>query len=161
VCKEGDEEMKRVKGGKKVIMGQIQTGTYNGTANRIQLFDGKFTTGYRIVSFEIAGDLPMAADDLSAVLSTEPKSALGQWDFADVEQFAWSSALSFGAGSIFDHRTIIRDDNMAIQDLWIQSYTTGEATAMNYKIVLEKYEFTAWDGASTMVRNQSQAGPPA
>lgn len=151
--------MKRVKDGTRVLMGQITTGTYNGSENRIQLFDGLFTTGYRIVEFEIAGDLPMAADDLSAVISTEPLSALGQWDWSDVQQLAWSSALSFGAASIFDHRTIIRPDNMAIEDLWINAYTSGEATEMNYKIVLEKFTFPAWDGAGILVENLSQAGP--
>jgi len=151
--------MKRVKDGTRVLMGQITTGTYNGSENRIQLFDGLFTTGYRIVEFEIAGDLPLAADDVSSVISTEPLSALGQWDWSDVQQLAWSSALSFGAGSIFDHRTILRPDNMAIEDLWINAYTTGEATEMNYKIVLEKFTFPAWDGAGILVENLSQAGP--
>ena len=150
---------KRVKGGTKVLMGQITTGTYNGSENRIHLFDGLFTTGYRIVEFEIAGDLPLAADDVSSVISTEPISDLGQWDWANVKQLAWSSALSFGAGSIFDHRSIIRPDNMVIEDLYINAYTTGEATEMNYKIVLEKFTFPAWDGAGILVENLSQAGP--
>jgi hypothetical protein len=151
--------MKRVKNGTRVLMGNITTGTYSGSENRIQLFDGKFTTGFRVVDFQIAGDFPMAADDLSAVISTEPLSALGQWDWSDVQQVAWSSALSFGAASIFDHRTILRPDNMAIEDLWINSYTTGEQTVMNYKIILEKYTFAAWDGAGILVENLSQAGP--
>jgi len=151
--------MKKVKGGTKVFMGKITTGTYNGSENRIQLFDGRFTTGYRIIEFEIAGDLPLAADDVSSVLSTEPLSSLGQWDWTDIQQLAWSSAMSFGAGSIFDHRTILRPDNMVIEDLYINAYTTGEATEMNYKIVLEKYEFPAWHGAGVLVENLSQAGP--
>ena len=49
---------------------------------------------------------------------------------------------------------------MVIEDLWISDYSTADNRTVNYYIVLEKYEFTAWDGAGTMVRNQSQAGPP-
>ena len=50
---------------------------------------------------------------------------------------------------------------MIVQDLFLTTYIadTEQAWIINYMIVLEKYEFTAWDGAATMVRNQSQAGP--
>jgi len=153
--------MKRVKGGQHVLMGKIGTGTYQGLENRIQLFDGKFTTGYRIVKFEVCSDLPLGADDLAAMLSTEPKSALGQWDWSDVQQVAWSMTSANGttASTIFDRYENIRPDNMAIEDLWIQAYSSGEATEMNYQIILEKYEFADWDGAGILVENLSQAGP--
>tara|TARA_Y100000401_G_C8295551_1_gene211125 strand:+ start:498 stop:944 length:447 start_codon:yes stop_codon:yes gene_type:complete len=147
--------MKRA--GRKVVRGQIATGTYSGIQNRIQLFDGKFTTGYKVVEFRISPNDPDVSQEFSAKLSTEPKSAISLFDWADVEQFAWAT---WGEpSSAASDRVIIAEDNMVVQDLWISSYTTGEATVLNYYIVLEKYEFTAWDGAATMVRNQSQSGP--
>jgi len=150
--------MKRVKDGTRVLMGQIDTGTYKGSENRIQLWDGKFTTGYRVVKFEICGDVPTTAEDLSAILSTEPKSTLGTWDWSDAQEIAWALCVQWGANTM-DRYTNHRPDNMAIEDLWIQAYTTGEATLMNYQIILEKYEFAAWDGAGILVENLSQAGP--
>ena len=152
--------IKRLKSGDRVITGRINTGTYNGQENKIHLFDGKFTTGYRVVDFQIASDLPLGADDLAGLLSTEPKSTLGQWNWADVEEIAWSVRSGNGTttSTIFDRYENIRADNMVIRDLYLQAYTSGEATLMNYMITLEKYEFAAWDGASILVQNESQSG---
>ncbi len=82
--------MKLVKSGKRVLMGQIQTGTYQGSENRIQLFDGKFTTGYRVVAFEIAPETPTTSVEIMSGLSTEPKSGIADWDWNDVQEIGWA-----------------------------------------------------------------------
>lgn len=149
---------KRIKGGRKVMRGQIQTGTYGGNSNHIQLWDGKFTTGYKIVEFRIMPSNPDSAQEYTSKLSTEPNSTIGLVDFGDVEQFAW---CTWGEpSSAAADRTIIDESHMVVQDVWISGYTTGTSPVpLNYYIVMEKYEFTAWDGAATMVRNLSQSGP--
>ena len=55
--------------------------------------------------------------------------------------------------------SVIRPDNMAIEDMWISAYSTSESTDLNYEITLEKYSFADWDGAAILVENLSQAGP--
>lgn len=150
--------MKKIKNGKRVLTGKITTSTYNGIENRIQLFDGKFTTGYRIVDVRIAPDFPSTGEELVGKLTTEPDSSLGSWDFTDVQQLAW---FTWGVplGSRYTESLLIRDDNMVIEDLYIQIYNPSEAVQANYYIVLEKYEFPAWTGAGVLVENLSQAGP--
>ena len=151
--------MKRIKDGKKTLTGSITEGTYNGSENKIQLFDGLFTTGYRIVSFQIAPVAPATAQEIVGKLTTQPTSTVTQWFWEDVEELAW---CHWGADKYQDTFSQIRQDNMIVEDLYISTYNeTIDAARVNYEIVLEKYEFTAWDGASTMVRNQSQAGPSA
>lgn len=151
--------MKRVKGGTRVLTGTVDTGTYNGSENRIQLFDGKFTTGYRIVSFMIVADQPLTVQEFLAKLTTEPDSTVAEVKFSDVQQMAFAQA-GVESGGIFNYANWIRRDNMVIEDLWISSYTSGTSpNPLNYEIVLEKYEFPAWDGAATLVENLSQAGP--
>ena len=150
--------MKRVKGGTKVVTGSVTTGTYNGQENKVQLFDGKFTTGYRIVEFKISPNQPTGQYEIIAKLCTEPKSNLAYWNWGDVQELAWAGWNIPYKGTPWE-TSEIREENMIIEDLWITAYNPSEASEMNYKIVLEKYEFTAWDGAGTMVRNQAQAGP--
>ena len=149
--------MKRIKGGRKIIRGQIDTGTYNGNENKIQLFDGKFTTGYKIVEFVIISDGPAGSSEQIGKLRTTPKSNISVFDFSDVEEVAWS-AWGVPTNTRFGEFSLVAEDNLIIEDLYLSAYTTGEADKMNYYIVLDKYEFTAWDGAATMVRNQSQSG---
>ena len=55
--------------------------------------------------------------------------------------------------------SVIRPDNMVVEDLWISAYSTSESGDLNYEITLEKYEFPAWTGAGVLVENLSQAGP--
>jgi hypothetical protein len=156
VCTEGDEIMKRVKGGTKVIRGQISASSYQ---NKIQLFDGKFTTGYRIVGFEFMPKDPQSGLEYLIKVSTKPKSNLAEFNWDDVEEVAWG-IYNTPIASRFGTDVTIDPENMAIEDLYVSVYTTGESGHfMNYQLTLEKFEFTAWDGAATMVKNQSQSGP--
>lgn len=150
--------MKRVKDGIRVLTGNIVAGTYSGSENRIQLFDGKFTTGYRIVDFKIASRYPLNAGEWISKLSTEPKSTLAEWHWDDVQEVAWAKydqAVLFTGTQM----SVIRPDNMIIEDLWISAYSTSESGDLNYEITLEKYSFPSWDGAGILVENLSQAGP--
>ncbi len=149
--------MKRVRTKDKVLMGQVDGNTYGGSENRIQLFDGKFTTGYMITEFRVIDVNPTTGVELVAKLSTEPKSSIARWYFDDVEEVAWAS---FGAPtSNIPEVEFIRPDTLIIEDLWIGNYNGTDDREVNYVIRLEAYEFPAWDGAAAMVRNLSQAGP--
>ena len=150
--------MKRIKGGTKIVRGQLLENSYSATQNRIILFDGKFTTGYKVVKFTIAPEDPLTSKEIMSTLSTEPDSGIRDWDWNDVKQFAWAG-WGFNSSTFTEPYELIDRDNVVVQDLWINAATTGEAGNLNYYIELEKYEFTAWDGAATLVRNQSQAGP--
>ncbi len=50
---------------------------------------------------------------------------------------------------------------MIIEDLYMSNYfPEGETDQdVNYFIVVQKYEFKAWDGAGILVANLAQAGP--
>ena len=148
---------KRVKGGTRVLTGQIKSGTYDGVPNRIQLFDGEFTTGYRIVDFKIAPITITFSREANAKITTEPKSTVTQWHWDDVQELAWAY---WGQDKYLDTRSWTRPDNMAVEDLYVSVYDqTGDGVTWNYQITLEKYEFPSWDGAGILVGNLSQAGP--
>ena len=159
---EGDEKMstmKRIPGGLKVLTGQIKSNAYNDNRNRLQLFDGKFTTGFRVIEFKIAPITVTFSREANAKISTEPLSTVSQWHWDDVKEIAWAY---WGQDKYLDTYTNIRADNMAVQDLWVSVYDqTGDGVTWNYEITLEKYEFASWDGAGILVQNNAQAGPSA
>lgn len=150
--------MKRVKAGRRVLRGQIDAGTYQGSENRIQLFDGLYTTGYRIVEFKVQDSSPTANYEMLAKLSTEPKSNISVTNFSDVQELAYAGWAITNSANGFEGELIV-EDNMAIEDLWISAYSPSDNRTCNYYIVLEKYTFPAWDGAGILVENLSQAGP--
>tara|TARA_B100000459_G_scaffold146702_1_gene113685 strand:- start:974 stop:1447 length:474 start_codon:yes stop_codon:yes gene_type:complete len=152
----GDEkEMKKI--GTKVVTGRINTNTYQGQENKIHLFDGKFTTGYRVVSFTVVPKIPSATYELTGKVSTEPLSTISEFRWDDVREVAWAGWNFTNSSSDLVYENI-REDNMAVEDLWVSVYFGGGTIEINYEIVLEKYEFHAYDGAAFQIRNKSQAG---
>ena len=148
----------RIKGGRKVLVGRITEGTYNGNDNKIQLFDGRFDTAYKLISFKIAPASPTVSQELIGKLSTQPKSNVTTWLWDDIEEVAWAH---WGADKYQDDYSNVRDEAMIVENLWISGYNeTLDQSSINYEIILEKMKITSWDGASIMVRNQSQSGAP-
>jgi len=147
----------RMKGGRKIMTGRITEGTYNGNENRIQLFDGRFDTGYKLISFKIAPVSPTLSQELVGKLTTEPNSNVTTWAWENVEEVAWAH---WGTDKYQDDYSNVRDDTMIIEDLYISTYNeTIDGAGVNYEIILEKMKIEAWDAASIMVRNNSQSGP--
>lgn len=133
----------------------------DGTAmKRIQLFDGSFDTGYRVVWFEVAMQdrADTSAESISAKLTTEITPNQQLWDWGDNREIAWATA-SNDANSIAvaAPTTIIDPDNLIIEDLYIGGYSYSDSETINYIIHLHKYSFTDWRGALAMVRNRSQS----
>jgi len=125
----------------------------------ITLFDGRFDTGYRVVSFVLA---PVAATDTAAdvagMLATEAVAAdFANWDWSDQRQIAWCGTRG-GRAAPEDGIQVVDPDNFIVEDLFIvgSNAATGDNTDLNYLIIMEKYDTTDWMGALTMVRNSAQ-----
>ncbi len=127
---------------------------------KIQLFDGRFDTGYRITSFDVA----MADRDnngqfiASCKLMTEPDANNRYWNFSKNTQIAWA-ACGWDAdnGYAYEFENLIDPDNMIIEDLFIGAVVYNDQNVdVNYIITMEKYDISDWQGALAMVRNRSQ-----
>ena len=147
----------RIKGGRKIMTGRITEGTYDGSENKIQLFDGRFDTAYKLISFKIAPVSPTLSQELVGKLTTEPNSNVTTWAWENVEEVAWAH---WGADKNQDDYSNVRDDTMVVEDLYVSAYNeTIDGAGVNYEIILEKMKIETWDAASIMVRNNSQSGP--
>jgi hypothetical protein len=132
---------------------------------RIQLFDGRFDTAYRIVNFETVIVNPTVNEEWRVCLTSQatPEGAAPVFDFSDNTQLAWAwggNNYASGTGSAtFSKFDIIDPENLIVQDIWIigeQVNTTGANAGINYIITLEKYDISEAHGAITMVSNYSQ-----
>jgi hypothetical protein len=131
-----------------------------GVEEKLQLFDGRFDTAYKVVDIKIASsDVGSSGDDCVIRLSTEsigqmPASGESMIDFSDNRQIAWCGFAAQANG--FDNVVpIIDTDNLIVEDLFI-SGQAGSTHPINYMIFLEKYDITEWQGALAMVRNSAQ-----
>ena len=136
--------------------------TTNGTPAKIPLFDGSFTTAYRVVEFYVWGSSYDGSNNPDAIgkLSKNPDGAVIPSLFMradDANQIAWASTQastqSGNTGGFSE--SIIDPDNMIVEDLfvYVRSATTDP---VNYLVVMEKYEISDWQGALTMARDRAQ-----
>ena len=129
--------------------------TLNSVVTKINLFDGRFDTGYRVIRFVVLpNDTATAAGDVTGTLATEALAATANWDLGDQRQIAWSGQ-KMDAYVSTTNAGIVDPDNFIIEDLYFHG-TSGTAGAVNYMITMEKYDTTEWMGALALVRNSGQ-----
>jgi len=140
---------------KKIGMYTARGQILNQATKQITLFDGRFDTGYKVISFKVYPDEPYtAAADVVGVLATEAIAATNDWDFSDQRQIAWASVDIRTAGFAAGGGTV-DPDNFIVEDLYVHGKNQNSG-AINYIITMEKYETTDWRGALAMVRNSNQ-----
>lgn len=151
--------MKKI--GEYSVRGQLtetEAETQNGY--RIPLFDGRFDTGYRVVSFDVWASTwsSSTTPDCVGKLGTESGLIDTPVNFMNANEnreIAWAGCnggLDTG-GQTF---SVIDPDNMIIEDLFIYVRGSQDAADVNYMIKMEKYDISDWQGALAMVRNKSQ-----
>ena len=72
---------------KYTIRGEITAGD----VKRIQLFDGRYDTGYRLHKFIITPQRVLEAEEVSAKLMTEEKTHGVNWFWARQSEIGWAS----------------------------------------------------------------------
>ncbi len=147
--------MKKI-GEEMVLKGSVPQNT-NG--HRLFIFDGRYTTGYRILKFVITPINPTSDEEIVAKLHTSSTTPnISQWHFDNNQEFAWASWNAPTSSRPYQW-SLVAKDNMVIEDLYFSNYHTGDSTSINYYIVIQKYGFSEWDGAGILVENLGQGGP--
>jgi hypothetical protein len=127
------------------------------SVKKIQLFDGRFDTAYRIKDFKISSDTPSSSSsDAYATLATQFASAIATWHWDDVRQVAWTGAHVTTFGGAYAQDSVIDPDNLIVEDLFIYGNCGSGANKVNYMITMEKFDVSEATGALAMVKNKAQ-----
>ncbi len=139
-------------------MGDLRTIRGQGVAgdvDRIQLFDGQFTTGYRLKRIVITPSNPLDAEEVTARLLTEDIGHGTSWNWARNEQIGWAS-WNTPTNTRFGQFDLVDEECIIVEDLYID-FSGDSGQLINYLIELEKVTFSDWRGALAMVQNRSQS----
>jgi len=137
------------------IKGQMSSGDIV----RLDLFDGLFTTGYRLTSFTIAPQEPVSGFEFVAKLLTqEPAGSTSVWNWDNNLEVGWAG-FNIPTNTRFGEYSRVDMDMSIIEDLYIDMAGSGGAKA-NYMITMRKVTFPIGIGAMNMVRNMSQGPVP-
>ena len=140
-----------------------ETQTEAGLPQKIPLFDGSFETGYRVVEFYIWGSnySGSSGPDCIGKLSKNDDGITAAVNFFradDDNQIAWAGASgSTDTQNWWSQGGIVDPDNLIVEDLFVYVRTTAaQSTAINYLVVMEKYDIDDWQGALAMARDRAQ-----
>lgn len=136
---------------KRTIRGQATAGD----VDKIQLFDGLFTTGYKLKSFIITPNDPTGSEEITAKIITEELAHTVNWNWSRNEEIGWAS-WNTPINSRFSQFSLVDEEAIIVEDLYID-FSGDASQRINYMIELEKEEFSDWRGALAMVQNRSQA----
>jgi hypothetical protein len=121
---------------------------------RINVFNGRYDHGVKIVDFKIIRDRPQQGDSSIGILATEedavdPSSVI--IDFEDNRQVAWSHEQKDGY-----YESIIDPENLIVEDLYFTGVTDAGTNDINYMVVMDRYALEPFQGPLSMVNNRSQ-----
>ncbi len=125
-----------------------------GSVTKIQLFDGKFTTGYRLKRFLISPNDVLTSEATMARLLTTKQGHATTWNWSNNMQVGWATwnVPTASRNTVF---SLVDEEAIIVEDLFIDM--SGDADEqINYLIELEAVDFSDWRGALAMVQNRSQ-----
>jgi hypothetical protein len=137
--------------------------TTEGNPQKISLFDGRFDTAYRVKGFYIWGATynASAPPDVIGKLSKNDDGVTSNVNFFradDDNQIAWAGNIGSADAFQVQEPGIVDPDNLIVEDLfvYVRCGSTSDVTAVNYLVIMEKYEITDWQGALAMARDRAQ-----
>ena len=151
--------MKKI--GEYSVRGQYsETLTESDGGLRVNLFDGRYDTGYKVTKFVVwAADWnnstnPDVIGKLGLVSDLDTSSD-GFMNAGDTREIGWAGA-SGATDAWYDFTPGIVDrDNLIIEELYV--YVRGAGTAnVNFLIEFDKYDLPDYRGSLAMVQNRSQ-----
>jgi|TARA_R110002096_G_scaffold2518_1_gene12845 hypothetical protein len=127
-----------------------------GDVDRLTLFDGKFTTGYRLIDFQITPENILDAERVSCKLMTELKDHNVNWFWRDNREIGWA-AWNVPTNSRFGPYSQVDQNTLIIEDLFMD-FSGDSGEYINYYVVLEKLKLDkeGYQAALALVRNNSQ-----
>lgn len=129
---------------------------------RINVFDGDYTTGYRVTNFYVWGASTQgsAYPDVLGKIGTVGDLESGTVNFMnaeDVREIAWAaSAGSTDGGLGFAEGPIIDRENMNIEEVYVYVRGASSPALVNYLIEFDVYALEPYQGTLAIVRNESQ-----
>ena len=142
---------------KKIGMHVARGKVFDGETARVNLFDGDYSTGYKLIEVYCAGSSPSASNsDSWLTVATEEEALDAEWHWDDTRQIAWtgSHVTTFGGG--YEPNMVVDPDNMIIEDVYVYGNTALSGTFVNYMLVFEKYKLDEFQGIVNMIQNSAQ-----
>lgn len=125
---------------------------------RINLFDGTYKSGFRIVRFQIAGVREFFNSDCAGKITTDLVSTAGDvWNWGNQQEIGWATNQMPQQSVRNDHFYVVDDSIIVVEELYVYVHSDRSATdEVNYLIELEPVDLKDWEYSLSYVQGKSQ-----
>ena len=141
--------------GNYIVRGQ---NTEDNGPKRINLFDGTYKSGFRVVRFDIAGEGPQFDDDTTAKLTTDLVPFAGDfWNWANQQEVAWAASNHLGTSTRDVPFSVVDDSIVVVEELYVYVHNVrGTTEKVNFLIELQPVDLKDWEYSLSYVQGKSQ-----
>ena len=141
--------------GNYVVRGQV---TESGGPMRINLFDGTYKSGFRVVNFTIAAEETNATSETQAKVTTEISQYDGNiWHWEIPTEIAWASTNMFADGAREPPFQAVDSSVVVVEDLFVYGHNNTSASfRVNFMIELQPVSLLEFEYAMSFIQNKSQ-----
>ena len=141
--------------GNYIVRGQ---NTEDAGPKRINLFDGTYKSGFRVLRFEISAQGPDFNDDTSGKLTTDLVNSAGDvWNWNDQQEVAWATNNMPTASVRGTFDSVVDDSVVMVEELYVYVHNVrGVDEPVNYLIELQPVDLKDWEYSFSYVQGKSQ-----
>lgn len=141
--------------GNYIVRGQ---NTEDAGPKRINLFDGTYKSGFRVVRFEISGEGPQFDDDATAKLTTDLVPNAGDfWNWANQQEVGWAAANHTSPSTRDGFFSVVDDSIVIVEELYVYVHNVrGVTEKVNFLIELQPVDLRDWEYSLSYVQGKSQ-----
>lgn len=136
----------------------VLPGVTAGSRKKIDIFNGEYARGIKVVSFRIFPMDPIFANaECTGFLATEDPgirpiaNPLRIWDWSDNSQIAWASSED----TFYDNK-FVTQNNLVIEDLYVCLATGATNIEIGYLIEVDEFDLEPYQSTLSIVGNMNQ-----
>lgn len=147
--------------GNFVLRGQTTEQDHlNGLTKHVNVNDGTYKAGFRVVDFRISSENKTSAGECMAIVALADDAIDGSadhWDWEEQRQIAWASSDSQVTSIERDLFSLCDSSIVVVDELYIfVHHAAGTSYKVNYYLELEPVDLKQYEYAMNYIQNKSQ-----
>lgn len=125
---------------------------------KIQLFDGTYKSGFRIVDFQISSKGIFTSEEVQGKITTDLVDAdIPQFNWQDTREVAWACTDMVAGGTRQPVQSVIDTSMILVEDLFVYVHNNlSTGSEVNFLIELEPVNLKEYEYAMSFIQNRSQ-----
>lgn len=123
----------------------------------INLFDGTYRHGWRLIEFKIASEGFFTSEEVQGIISTQGEAFANIWNWDDQTQVGWAATDMVAGGTRQTVFSLVDSSMIIVDNLFVNvNNNKGPSDPVNYYIEIQPVDLKAYEYAMAYIQNESQ-----